>query len=130
MVDINRMGAMRPFPFVVFPERAVIVKFTALKTVREFFFSFPTVKNADCVAGKDRQAMADPEGADHFSVVMDMFDEFDSCLCSQANGLGMEWPFKTMAQFFSKLWERRRQAKLLWSRQAAADGLGKEDIAC
>jgi hypothetical protein len=60
-----------------------------------------------------RWAMADPEGADHFSVVMDMFDEFDSCLFSRANGLGMEWPFKTMARILSKLWERRRQAKLL-----------------
>jgi hypothetical protein len=56
-----------------------------------------------CIAGKDWQAMADPEGADHFSVMMDMFDEFDSCLRSQANGLGIEWPFKNMAQIFSKL---------------------------
>ena len=69
--------------------------------------------------------MADPEGA-----VMNMIDECDSCLRGEANGLGMEWPFKKSAQIFNKLWERRRRAKLLWRRQAAVKELGKEDIAC
>jgi hypothetical protein len=53
MVDRNRIGAMRPFPFVVFSERVVIVKFTKLKTVTSsklfnsegnFFFSFTMVE--------------------------------------------------------------------------------------
>ena len=59
-----------------------------------------------------------------------MIDEFDSCLRGQANGLGMEWPLKKTAHIFSKLWERRRRAKLLWRQQAAVSELGKEAIAC
>ncbi len=59
-----------------------------------------------------------------------MFDEFDSCLRGQAIGLGVEWPSKKTAHFFSKPWELRRQAKLLWRQQAAVNELGKEDIAC
>jgi hypothetical protein len=108
MVDIN---AIRPFPLVVFPERVVIVTFLSQNSDRIFFLTKVMIgpngaQMVTSVAGKDRQAMADPEGADDFSVVMDMFDEFDSFLRGQANGLGMEWPFDNMAQVFSKLWER------------------------
>jgi hypothetical protein len=87
MVDTNCMGAKRPFPFVVFPERVVIGKFTSVSSSVRFVSSLDSSQNSDhgiffssstdmidrvasnpVVCSWQRSAdMADPEGADHLS---------------------------------------------------------------